>query len=216
MKKVALIWSMLCAIAAYFGFQKNGLSLGEITFIVMAVTSLHIQAFFGNRFIKNNELGLVNEGERAIFRSINTAGLLTVPAISIATTWFDFANYTAPAPMTIIGVALAGLGILGLFRSHIDLKKQWSPIVELQDQHELITKGIYRFARHPMYLSIFTITVAQIFLLNNWVAGPIGIIGFTLLYFSRINKEEEMLLDHFGQAYENYSQIVGRLMPKIR
>ena len=216
MKKVAIIWSVLFVIAAYFGFQRNGLSLGAITFILMTSASLHIQAYFGKRFINNKELGLVNEGEKAIFRIINTAGLLIVPAISIATTWFDFANYIAPAPMNIIGIVLAGLGILGLVRSHLDLKKQWSPIVELQDQHELITKGIYRFARHPMYLSIFTLSIAQLFLLNNWVAGPIGIIGFTLLYFSRIDKEEEMLRDHFGQKYEEYCQLVGRLMPKAR
>jgi protein-S-isoprenylcysteine O-methyltransferase Ste14 len=47
--------------------------------------------------------------------------------------------------------------------------------------HELITKGIYHFARHPMYLSIFTLTFAQAFLLNNGIAGPIGIVGFYVL-----------------------------------
>jgi protein-S-isoprenylcysteine O-methyltransferase Ste14 len=53
--------------------------------------------------------------------------------------------------------------------------------VALQGHHEPITKGIYHFAHHPMYLSIFTLTFAQAFLLNNGIAGPIGIVGFYVL-----------------------------------
>lgn len=66
-----------------------------------------------------------------------------------------------------------------------------------------------------MYLSIFTLGFAQAFLLNNWIAGLGGILGFYILYLSRINKEEKMLRKKFGKSYEDYCRHVGRLMPKM-
>jgi len=39
-------------------------------------------------------------------------------------------------------------------RAHIDLKSNWSPSLEIYQDHTLITSGIYHYIRHPMYASL--------------------------------------------------------------
>tara|TARA_B100000497_G_C7567291_1_gene341976 strand:+ start:215 stop:877 length:663 start_codon:yes stop_codon:yes gene_type:complete len=215
MNKSTITSSLIIAAIAYFGTQKDGLSLSEIIFLLMVCITAHIQEYFGRHLAADKDRQSFNQGELIIFRLIHALGYFFIPALYITLPWFDFANYKELSVFPVIGTILARAGILGLFKSHFDLEKQWSPIVELQGNHELITKGVYRFARHPMYLSIFTLGFAQAFLLNNWIAGLGGILGFYILYLSRINKEEKMLREKFGKSYEDYCRHVGRLMPKM-
>ena len=80
----------------------------------------------------------------------------------------------------------------------------------------LITKGPYRFCRHPLYLS-FIITILGIDLMFRSIIG----IVFTLIlsipsvvYRARI--EEELLKNKFGEEWENYADKVGFLFPSFR
>ncbi len=41
------------------------------------------------------------------------------------------------------------------WRSHADLGRNWSQAFELRKGHELITHGVYRVVRHPMYAAIW-------------------------------------------------------------
>ena len=67
-----------------------------------------------------------------------------------------------------------------------------------------------------MYTAAFIIGAAQSCLIGNFVVGPAFLIAFSILYFSRINHEEAMLLEHFGSAYADYKQKTNRLLPALR
>jgi len=56
----------------------------------------------------------------------------------------------------------------------------------------------------PMYTAIFVYALAQALLLANWVAGPSCLAVFTLMFLSRLHAEERMMLEGFGQQYEDY------------
>jgi protein-S-isoprenylcysteine O-methyltransferase Ste14 len=91
---------------------------------------------------------------------------------------------------------------IGLFwRSHRDLGKNWSPSLEISAQQTLISHGVYRTIRHPMYASGWLSSLAQALLMQNWVAGPAGVVA---LYFVGVAREEQMMLDHFGDAYRSF------------
>ena len=67
-----------------------------------------------------------------------------------------------------------------------------------------------------MYAAMFLITAAQACLIGNWIAGPVGLIAFTLLYVIRIGHEERMMADAFGEDWSSYAARTGRSLPAAR
>jgi protein-S-isoprenylcysteine O-methyltransferase Ste14 len=87
--------------------------------------------------------------------------------------------------------------------------------LEVKDQHVLMTDGIYRRVRHPMYTAFWLWALAQSVLIPNAIAGPAGLVGFGTLYFFRVRKEESLMLATFGDEYRSYMQRTGRLVPRV-
>jgi protein-S-isoprenylcysteine O-methyltransferase Ste14 len=66
-----------------------------------------------------------------------------------------------------------------------------------------------------MYTAFWLWTLAQAILLPNWIAGFAGILGFGTLYLIRVGREEEMLLETFGDEYRDYMRRTGRVIPRL-
>ena len=66
-----------------------------------------------------------------------------------------------------------------------------------------------------MYTSFLLMGLGQAFLLANWVAGLAGLIGFAVLFFLRVSKEERMMLENFGPQYRTYMERTKRIIPYI-
>ena len=88
--------------------------------------------------------------------------------------------------------------------------------LDVRENHQLVTNGIYRRVRHPMYSAFWLWAVAQALLLPNWIAGFAGLAGFGTLFFGRIAREERMMLETFGDSYRAYMARTGRIFPTIR
>jgi len=143
-------------------------------------------------------------------------GSTTMPLLYLFTPWFDFADRPVSMAQGGLGTLLAIAGAMLFWKSHHDLGRQFSPTLELREAHALVSEGIYRKIRHPMYTAAFTIGAAQLCLIGNFVVAPAFLIAFSILYFARINHEEAMLLEHFGSAYADYKQKTNRLLPALR
>jgi protein-S-isoprenylcysteine O-methyltransferase Ste14 len=140
---------------------------------------------------------------------------LIVSLIYTFTNWLSSADYSLPVWAGWMGVGLAAAALWVFARSHADLKSNWSPTLEIMEGQHLITSGIYGYIRHPMYASQFLLCFAQILLLQNWIAGPIGLIIFIPFYFFRMIPEEKMMVDKFGDTYRQYMKKTGRVLPKL-
>ena len=92
----------------------------------------------------------------------------------------------------------------------------WAFSLDLRKDHKLVTEGIYKKVRHPMYSAFWLWAIAQPMLLSNWAAGFSAFVGFGVLYFLRVGQEEEMMLKEFGAEYEEYSQRTGRIFPRLK
>ena len=114
-----------------------------------------------------------------------------------------------------LGVVLIACGLFVFARGHKDLSVNWSPSLEIRVDHTLVTTGIYRLIRHPMYASQLLMMIAQLLLLQNWLAGPTGLLFFIPFYILRVQAEEKMMLDTFGDQYRDYMQNVGRIIPRL-
>jgi protein-S-isoprenylcysteine O-methyltransferase Ste14 len=140
-------------------------------------------------------------------------GLGIVPCIYLATHIPRFADYSVMPVLSYLGIA-ADLVALWLFhRTHRDLGHNWSVSLDLRERHTLVTTGIYATIRHPMYAGFWLMAVAQALLLPNWVVGPAGLIGFGILFFGRVRREEEMMIGAFGDEYRAYMRRTARVLP---
>jgi protein-S-isoprenylcysteine O-methyltransferase Ste14 len=115
-----------------------------------------------------------------------------------------------------IGAVVLAAAVWLFWRSHADLGRNWSPSLQLHEGHELVTGGVYRWIRHPMYASQWVWGVAQALLLRNRISGWSGLVLFAPLYLSRVPREEQMMLEQFGEAYRAYMSRTGRVFPPAR
>ena len=145
--------------------------------------------------------------------------MLFVPAVHALTSWLDRADYRlspeAGGRAGEIGVVVLAAAVWLFWRSHADLGRNWSPSLQLREGHELVTEGVYRSIRHPMYASQWVWGVAQTLLLRNWISGWSGLVLFAAPYLSRVPREEQMMLEQFGEEYRAYMARTGRIIPRL-
>ncbi len=81
---------------------------------------------------------------------------------------------------------------------------------------ELVVRGLYRYVRNPMYLSVTVIVLGELLLTRSrslFIYWAVWFIGMNLLV---IGYEEPTLRRRFGAAYERYTHEVGRWLPRFR
>jgi protein-S-isoprenylcysteine O-methyltransferase Ste14 len=154
-------------------------------------------------------------GQEKILLGLLFLGMFFVPIAYAATDWLDFANYSLPPWAGWLGVLLLGGALFVFWRAHADLGVNWSPTLEIREKHELITRGIYGVVRHPMYASQWLWVIAQPLLLQNWIAGFLNLLIFIPFYFLRVQAEESLMLDQFGEQYRSYMQKIGGVIPRF-
>jgi protein-S-isoprenylcysteine O-methyltransferase Ste14 len=150
-----------------------------------------------------------------VLLSISSTGLGILPFVYIATGFPRFANYPFHPAQGWMGLVMA-LAALVMFRlTHKALGRNWSLSLEVRENHKLISNGVYCHLRHPMYTAFWLWALAQALLLPNWFAGCAGLVGFGILFFGRIKKEEELMLENFGDDYRQYMSQTYRVIPWI-
>lgn len=142
-------------------------------------------------------------------------GLAVLPAIYVATGFPEAADYRTAWWAIVLGAIVFASALWVFRRSHKELGRNWSITLEIRDQHRLINTGPYAFIRHPMYTSFLLMGLGQALLLPNWIAGLSGLVGFAVLFFLRVGKEERMMLENFGPQYRAYMERTKRLIPYL-
>ncbi len=105
-----------------------------------------------------------------------------------------------------MGIRLSAMKTLGRFHM---------TSVSILPDHRLVERGFYRWIRHPSYLGVIVLLLGLACVLANY-ASLFILIGFVIpAYAYRISREEKVLIDHFGQAYENYRLRTRRLLPFV-
>ncbi|OGT90542.1 MAG: methyltransferase [Gammaproteobacteria bacterium RIFOXYA12_FULL_61_12] len=141
--------------------------------------------------------------------------LAIMPVTHWATSLFRFANYPFQPSMGLLGAVVLA-AFLWLFRqSHSDLGGNWSVTLEIRERHSLVTAGVYRYIRHPMYASFWLWALAQALLIPNFIVGPASLVSVGFLYMRRSGREEQMMMDEFGEEYRAYAEKTARLIPGI-
>lgn len=147
--------------------------------------------------------------------AVSLTGLGILPLAYVLGGWPRFASYEPSWVAFALGV-VAAIAALVMFRlTHKALGRMWSVSLQLKEGHKLVTTGVYRHLRHPMYTAFWLMALAQALLLPNWIAGPAGMVGFGFLFFSRIGPEEGMMEQAFGEEYRIYRSRTSRIIPYV-
>ena len=189
--------------------------LGKTAFLIGVVAMMIIRAPHGIRSRKIR----VAESRKGRFEvallALMWIATLILPLTSIATPLLSFADYALYPAAFVLGIICLALGLWFFYRSHADLGVNWSISLELREDHRLITFGVYRRIRHPMYAAIFLQAIAQALLLPNWLAGPAYMFAFSVTFPLRVRSEETMMLKKFGDEYRAYTTRTKRLIPNV-
>ena len=153
-------------------------------------------------------------GDRLLVALVGV-GQVVLPLLFVWTSALTFADRAQPFVCVCLGTIAMLVGLWLFWRSHIDLGSNWSVTLEIDAEHRLVTRGVYRLVRHPMYTSFFVSGLGQALLLANWIAGPAALAAVVLLVVVRVPNEERMMIAQFGNEYRDYVRRTGGVVPRL-
>ena len=147
---------------------------------------------------------------RAI-RSLSLVAFLVLYAINPP--WLVVLSVPFPDWLRWMGVAL-GIASFAIYAwSRATLGKEWSSPLQMRENHHLVTTGPYAWIRHPIYLALMVFMAGIALVTANWFLVAFLVVSIADLAL-RIPKEEQMMIEEFGDEYKAYMQRTGRLLPK--
>ena len=173
-----------------------------------------IRAPHGARSLKVKVARSAKDRREAALLSFAWIGYFA-PLVWVASSVLSFADYPLRLAPLLAGVACLALGLWFFHRSHADLGTNWSVTLEIRESHRLVTNGVYRSIRHPMYAALLLYGIGQALVVPNWVIGPSYLIVMAILLASRLHAEERLMLETFGSEYEAYVARTKRLVPGL-
>lgn len=188
---------------------------GKLAWALFAVLWGVIRYRYAHRARRNRPIEERDRVREIVLLTVSLAGYLGVPIIYLATPWLSFADYPFQPPLLGAGVLASAASLWLFWRSHADLGRNFSARLVIRRKHDLVTNGVYRLIRHPMYSSFLLWSLGQALLLPNWMTGLAGLFGFCILYFVRVGREETLMLQTFGDAYRDYMVRTKRILPYV-
>ncbi len=126
--------------------------------------------------------------------------------------------FTAPIPTWLrwcaAAAAVAGLALL--WWSDRCLGENLSVTLRIRQDHTLVSRGPYSKVRHPIYGATLIYAAALGTITANYVLAAMIFVPMITLVALRLEREERMMIDQFGDAYRSYMQHTGRLFPRWR
>lgn len=119
------------------------------------------------------------------------------------------------ATIFVSGIVLVWAGILFRFWSIQTLGRLFSTSLVIQERHELITSGPYKYLRNPSYTGALVTFVGIGLGIGNWLSLAVLLLATLITYVFRIRVEERMLAAAFGGAFEDYKKRTWALIPFI-
>ena len=114
----------------------------------------------------------------------------------------------------LVGFALIVIGFVILLVAHLTIGRFHASTLVIRKDHQLITHGIYRFSRHPIYLGVIIVAMG-IPVYSSSLDGLLIMSALIPIFLNRIRMEERLLIDEFGDAYLRYKETTRKLIPFI-
>ena len=188
------------------------LALGFILLLTIFVTGFHrFKAAQSGEKISRKDEGLLF----ALILRLSGVFLFIVTFVYlIAPASVQWAIFPVPTWVRWIGVITGLLSSLLMYWTLNSLGKNLTDTVVIRSNATLVTDGPYRWVRHPFYFTTAVVMASVTLLTANWLIGILSVVVLSMLAI-RTPKEEQALLERFGQPYLDYMARTGRFIPRI-
>jgi protein-S-isoprenylcysteine O-methyltransferase Ste14 len=116
--------------------------------------------------------------------------------------------------LDVLGVLFCGLGLLIAAAAFHALGESFRISPAPHQRATLVTHGVYRLLRHPMYTSVASLSLGAFLMRPSWVIGLLGaaLVGF---YHFKAYHEERLLVQHYPE-YGDYRRRTFGIIPWVR
>lgn len=128
--------------------------------------------------------------------------------------WMAWAQLDTPSVLRWFGVVLGVVCLPLTYWLFSSIGTNITQTVATRADHQLVTSGPYRYVRHPLYTVGMAMFFAFALLASNWFIALSTAVVLVMLLI-RLPKEEQKLVDRFGEQYRQYMQRTGKLLPRL-
>jgi protein-S-isoprenylcysteine O-methyltransferase Ste14 len=115
------------------------------------------------------------------------------------------AAHVAAFLLTLGGLAFA-------LWSRFIIGRNWSAVITIKQDHELIRSGPYAIVRHPIYCGFLTAVIGAA-IERGTIEAFAGAAILAIIFRFKSELEEKFMIEHFGDAYRKYRMEVGAIIP---
>jgi Putative protein-S-isoprenylcysteine methyltransferase len=133
--------------------------------------------------------------------------LVMIVLIYLSSLFVESITFNYQGSLSVLFIILGAACALPSFKLFAKFKTTITPL-KPSDATALVTEGMYRYSRNPMYLGLLLWTIASTIWFGTWFGIIINIVFVFLINFLQIIPEEEALLEIFGEEYEEYKKNV--------
>ncbi|MFC5179941.1 methyltransferase family protein [Actinomadura harenae] len=169
----------------------------------------------GLRVVEMRKAGTVRVSEHGtlgLFVVLGVGGTVVGAAVGRAVPSLDW-HVGSAVYLVAAAVMLAGLVIR--FWAIVTLGKFFRSSVHVQEGHEVVSDGPYRFVRHPSYTGLMLLFIGASLTFGNALAVVIFLVCVSIATLVRIRVEERVLSAELGEAYREFARTRARLVPYV-
>ena len=191
-----------------------------IAIIIFSLTALIGRVVFhykltGTSGIKFERKSL-SSASFSIYSILVSAGFYGIVILSILDVLGKFnAHFNLGINGIILGWIIVLLGLLVTMVAQYQMGASWRYIGSKSNDAKLITHGLFKYSRNPIYVGGLIFFIGVIILLTDYLTILFLIFIFTGLEILVRYHEEPHLRKMHGKAYENYCNEVSRFIPRI-
>jgi protein-S-isoprenylcysteine O-methyltransferase Ste14 len=138
--------------------------------------------------------------------------LLLKPGMGIGPLGWRFLPASSAASFTGLALTICGAALAASAR--IFLGRNWSAVVTIKQDHEIIRRGPYALVRHPMYSGLLLAMLGTALAIGE-VRGLLAVGLAFLGWWMKLRTEERFLTEQFGAQYTQYRQKTKALIPFV-
>jgi protein-S-isoprenylcysteine O-methyltransferase Ste14 len=117
---------------------------------------------------------------------------------------------------SLLGLIGIGLGVVLLAACIVEFARSGRGTLSPMDPpRHLVIRGLYKYVRNPMYLSVTTIVLGEVLLTHSLALAVYWAIWFVGVNLFVMGYEEPTLHRRFGSSYDEYTEHVGRWVPRL-
>lgn len=147
-----------------------------------------------------------------VYRFMTFGTWATITLWIIGGKWYDF---IMPIPylelewLRWVGGGLAVASLVWVSIAQYQMKSSWRIGIDRKNKSELVTHGIFRYSRNPIFFGVVVAYWGTFLMIPNFMTGVLAITSWIILNV-QIRLEEEYLIGTHGQAYLDYKSRVRR------